>query len=90
MTDATYLDSSGSMYGLDLTPHAKGSVFYFDMKIHDKKLPFGEGTMGTDYGAVFRHARENGFQDIRIVTDGYADDYRTQPYGLSVEWVEVR
>ena len=86
MTNATYLDSSGSMAGRDLTPHANGTVFHFDKEVYAAPQFGGP----TDYNAVFRHARENGFQDIRIVTDGYAPNYQTQPHGLSVEWIEVK
>ena len=91
MKDATYLDCSGSVMDFDpdgrvLAQHAEGPPFHFDMRVHDVR-PSGGG--GTDFNAVFFHARTNGFQSIRIVTDGIADGFKRQPYGLSVEWVRV-
>ena len=92
MTDATYLDCSGSVMAFDpdgtvLAQHAtSGPRFYFSGRVHDERPLYGQST---DFGAVFRHARTKGFQCIRIVTDGFADGYKSQPYGLNVEWVQV-
>ena len=90
MTDATYLDCSGSMAtaGREVAAqqHASSPLFYFGKVVHDEK-PSCEGP--TNFASVFSHARVNGFQTIRIVTDGYAEEYGIQPTGLNVEWVKV-
>lgn len=78
-----YLDSSGSMGGLEellfgcteeLERHEVSvSKFWFDTKVHpcEKRRAFGGG--GTDFRCIGLHAQESaGFDLAVVVTDGYA------------------
>lgn len=93
-TLAVYVDISGSMtkekvakaLGVVETMEKMKRVtlvkHYFDTRIHDKFRPGG----GTDYNCIFRHARENNYTCIAIITDD-TDECFQEEFSVEALWI---
>ena len=89
MIEATYLDNSGSMAGIETEGTLSGNLHTFNTEVD---APHGQGG-GTSFGPIFAHARAVGYKSIRVVTDGYGEFDATKVEkrpvfpDLAIEWV---
>ncbi len=90
--EATYLDCSNSLQGIDLSIHERSAqvpVFHFAEEVYAERPQYGGG--GTNILSVFAHAKRLGFSSIQIVTDGFGEpEFDTKPSfsrGIKIDWV---